>query len=117
MGISPRTVRTVIDAKKLNDGVIPEDQRGKHGKHCKVDSEMIKEKKHEFDEEDDIPLSLWSRNLNSDSLAAPEMWEEYVDIDSALLTFEEHTDENIVQNISAINNSKVMGMRKSRKHH
>ncbi|KAH9633866.1 hypothetical protein HF086_013755 [Spodoptera exigua] len=56
---------------------------------------------HEFDEEDDIPLSLWSRNLNSDSLAAPEMWEEYVDIDSALLTFEEPTDENIVQNISA----------------
>lgn len=25
---------------------------------------------HEFDEEDDVPLSLWSRNLNSDSLAA-----------------------------------------------
>ncbi|XP_065157210.1 tigger transposable element-derived protein 4-like [Atheta coriaria] len=56
---------------------------------------------HEFDEEDDIPLSLWSRNLNSDSLAAPEMWEDYVDIDSALLTFEEPSDENIVQNISA----------------
>ncbi|CAG5055224.1 unnamed protein product [Parnassius apollo] len=56
---------------------------------------------HEFDEEDDIPLSLWSRNLNSDSLAAPEMWEDYVDIDSGLLTSEEPTDENIVQNISA----------------
>ncbi|CAF4889712.1 unnamed protein product [Pieris macdunnoughi] len=32
---------------------------------------------------------------------APEMWEDYVDIDSALLTFEEPTDKNIVQNISA----------------
>ncbi|CAG9577517.1 unnamed protein product [Danaus chrysippus] len=96
LGISPRTIRTVIDATKLNDGVIPEDQQGKQGKHCKVDNEMIKEK---------------------NSLAAPEMWVEYVDIDSALFTFEEHTDENIVQNISAINNSKVMGMRKSRKHH
>ncbi|XP_050339478.1 tigger transposable element-derived protein 6-like [Bactrocera neohumeralis] len=50
---------------------------------------------HEFDEEDDIPLSLWSRNLNSDSLTAPEMWEDYVDVYSAT------TDENIVQNISA----------------
>ncbi|CAB3246373.1 unnamed protein product [Arctia plantaginis] len=56
---------------------------------------------HEFDEEDDIPLSLWSRNLNSDSLAAPEMWEDFVDIDSGLLTSEEPTNENIVQNISA----------------
>ncbi|XP_039970100.1 tigger transposable element-derived protein 6-like, partial [Bactrocera tryoni] len=56
---------------------------------------------HEFYEEDDIPLSLWSRNLNSDSLAAPEMWEDYVDVDSALLTSEEPTDENIVQSISA----------------
>ncbi|XP_008552099.1 uncharacterized protein LOC103574431 [Microplitis demolitor] len=56
---------------------------------------------HEFDEEDDIPLPLWSRNLNSDSLAAPEMWEDYVDIDSGLVKSEEPTDENIVQNISA----------------
>ncbi|XP_054087769.1 tigger transposable element-derived protein 4-like [Zeugodacus cucurbitae] len=56
---------------------------------------------HEFDEEDDISLSLWSRNLNSDSLAAPEMWEDYVDVDSALLTSEEPNDENIAQNISA----------------
>nr|XP_032523912.1 tigger transposable element-derived protein 4-like [Danaus plexippus plexippus] len=35
---------------------------------------------HEFDE-DDNPLCLWFRNLNSVSLAAPEMWEDYVDID------------------------------------
>ncbi|XP_034935137.1 uncharacterized protein [Chelonus insularis] len=56
---------------------------------------------HEFYEEDEVPLSLWSRNLNSDSLAAPVMWEDYVDIDSALLTSEEPTDDNIVQNINA----------------
>ncbi|GBP88515.1 hypothetical protein EVAR_64959_1 [Eumeta japonica] len=56
---------------------------------------------HEFDEEDDVPLSLWSRNLNSDSLATPEMWEDHVDIDSALFTSEEPTDDNIVQNINA----------------
>lgn len=42
LGISPRTIRTVIDAKKLNDGIIPEDHRGKHGKHCKLDKEIIK---------------------------------------------------------------------------
>jgi hypothetical protein len=42
LGISPRTIRTVIDAKKLNDGIIPEDHRGKHGSHCKLDSELIK---------------------------------------------------------------------------
>ncbi|XP_025834752.1 tigger transposable element-derived protein 4-like [Agrilus planipennis] len=56
---------------------------------------------HEFDEEDEVPLFLWSRNPNLDSLAAPVMWEDYVDIDSALLTSEEHTDDNIVQNINA----------------
>lgn len=56
---------------------------------------------HEFDEEDEVPLSLWSRNLNSDSLAAPVMWEDYVDIDGALLTSEEPTDDTIVQNINA----------------
>ncbi|CAG9789622.1 unnamed protein product [Diatraea saccharalis] len=42
LGISPRTIRTVIDASKLNDGIIPEDHRGKHGKHCKLDNDMIK---------------------------------------------------------------------------
>ncbi|XP_049693296.2 uncharacterized protein LOC126053898 [Helicoverpa armigera] len=42
LGISPRTIRTVIDAKKLNDGIIPEDRRGKHDKHCKLDNEVIK---------------------------------------------------------------------------
>ncbi|KAL3267375.1 hypothetical protein HHI36_011506 [Cryptolaemus montrouzieri] len=56
---------------------------------------------HQFVEEDDVPLSLWSRNLNSDSSAAPEILEDYADIDCALLTFEQLTDENIVQNINA----------------
>ncbi|KAF5303665.1 hypothetical protein FQA39_LY09912 [Lamprigera yunnana] len=39
--------------------------------------------------------------ISTDSLAAPEMWDDYVDIDSALLTSEEPTDENIVPNINA----------------
>ncbi|KAG5880839.1 hypothetical protein JTB14_027620 [Gonioctena quinquepunctata] len=60
------------------------------------DGSPIQIAEHEFDKEDDVPLSSWS-----DSLAAPEMWEDYVDIDSALLTSEEPTDENIVQNINA----------------
>lgn len=47
---------------------------------------------HEFAEEDGFPLSLWPQNLNSDSLAAPEIWEH---IHRALLTYEEPTDVNI----------------------
>ena len=66
-----------------------------------LDGSPIPNSDDEFDEEDDVPLSLWSRNLNADSLAAPEMWEDYVDIDSALITSEEPTDEIIVQNINA----------------
>nr|UUG47264.1 ORF51 [Bracoviriform inaniti] len=65
------------------------------------DSLPIQIAEHKIDKEDDVPLSLWSRNLNSDSLAAPEMWKDYADIDSALLTSEEPTDRNIVQNINA----------------
>lgn len=42
LGISPRTIRTVIDAMKLHDGIIPEDNRGKHGNQCKLDNDMIK---------------------------------------------------------------------------
>lgn len=65
------------------------------------DGLSVQTAEHEFDEEDDIPLSLWVQNRDSDSLAAPGMWEDYVDIDSALLISEEPTDENIVQNIQA----------------
>ncbi|XP_045461753.1 tigger transposable element-derived protein 4-like [Harmonia axyridis] len=54
----------------------------------------------EFDDEDDLPLSLWVRNLKSDLLPAPEVWKDYVDIDSSLMTYEEPTDENIVKNIT-----------------
>ncbi|OWR47707.1 tigger transposable element-derived protein 4 [Danaus plexippus plexippus] len=36
------------------------------------------------------------KQINSESLAAPELWEDSVDIHSALLTSEEPTDENIV---------------------
>lgn len=56
--------------------------------------------KHEFDEGDDIPLSLWARNLT-----VPGMWDHYVDIDSALLT----SEESIVKNNNANEQPKVMG--------
>ncbi|KAL3282258.1 hypothetical protein HHI36_005449 [Cryptolaemus montrouzieri] len=73
----------------------------KHGGFIEnLDGLPIQISEHEF-YEDDAPLSLWSQNLNSDSLAAPEIWEEYVDIDSTLLTSEEPTDENIIQTINA----------------
>ncbi|XP_026470257.1 uncharacterized protein LOC113374390 [Ctenocephalides felis] len=51
---------------------------------------------------DVVPLSLWSSYRNVDSAKAPEIWEEYVDIVNALITCEEPTYENIVQNINAI---------------
>ncbi|XP_026471616.1 tigger transposable element-derived protein 4-like [Ctenocephalides felis] len=50
--------------------------------------------------EEDVPLSLLLRNRNIDLATTPEMWEEYVDIDNTLITCEELTDENIIQNIN-----------------
>lgn len=40
-GITERAIRTIIKARATNSGVIPEDQRGRHGKHKKVDEEII----------------------------------------------------------------------------
>ncbi|KAF9406388.1 hypothetical protein HW555_013210, partial [Spodoptera exigua] len=34
-------IRTVIDGKAQNDGFIPSDQRGKHGKQCTLEPEVI----------------------------------------------------------------------------
>lgn len=59
------------------------------------------QQKIEFNDEDDVSLSLWTRHLKSDSSVSPGMWDDYVHNDSALLTSEEPTDENIVQNITA----------------
>ncbi|XP_055617325.1 uncharacterized protein LOC129762807 [Toxorhynchites rutilus septentrionalis] len=73
----------------------------KHARFIENHDELpVQIAEHDFDEEDNFPLSLCPRNLNSDYLVAPEIWEDYVDIDSALLTSEEPTDENIVQNIN-----------------
>ncbi|CAG4918450.1 unnamed protein product [Colias eurytheme] len=40
LGIAERTVRTVIDAKVSDVGIIPQDKRGKHGKQTKMDDEI-----------------------------------------------------------------------------
>ncbi|KAL3283903.1 hypothetical protein HHI36_018072 [Cryptolaemus montrouzieri] len=86
---------TVLDAiLMVNDACNKTSQSTIH--NCfNHDGLPIQMSEQEFDEEDDVPLSLWSRNLNSDYLAAPEIWEDYVDINSALLTSGEHIDENI----------------------
>ncbi|CAG5005425.1 unnamed protein product [Parnassius apollo] len=41
LGISERTLRTVIEAKKYNSGMAPKDNRGKHGHHKKTDPEIL----------------------------------------------------------------------------
>lgn len=48
-----------------------------------------------------VPSNLWSKNRNVDSAIAPEIWKEYVDIVNALITCEEPTYKNIVQNVNA----------------
>ncbi|KAF9420486.1 hypothetical protein HW555_003236, partial [Spodoptera exigua] len=40
-GITQWIIRTVIDGKAQNDGFIPSDQRGKHGKQCTLEPEVI----------------------------------------------------------------------------
>ncbi|CAG4956054.1 unnamed protein product [Parnassius apollo] len=41
LGITQQIIRTVIDGKARNDGFTPPDQRGKHGKQCKLQPEVI----------------------------------------------------------------------------
>ncbi|CAG9771463.1 unnamed protein product [Ceutorhynchus assimilis] len=41
LGISEKTLRTVIYSKVSGNGVIVEDRRGKHNKHKKIDEEII----------------------------------------------------------------------------
>ncbi|CAG4992700.1 unnamed protein product [Parnassius apollo] len=41
LGITQRIIRSVIDGKARNDGFTPPDQRGKHGKQCKLQPEVI----------------------------------------------------------------------------
>ncbi|XP_041968768.1 tigger transposable element-derived protein 4-like [Aricia agestis] len=41
-------------------------------------------------EENDVPFSSWIRNLNLNSIAPPGLWEDYVNIDSSLVTSKGH---------------------------
>ncbi|KAL3288920.1 hypothetical protein HHI36_003365 [Cryptolaemus montrouzieri] len=48
----------------------------------------VESSEYEFDEGDDVPLSLQSRNLDSDFSAALEISEDYVDINRAIFSSE-----------------------------
>ncbi|KAB0801044.1 hypothetical protein PPYR_05398 [Photinus pyralis] len=41
LGIAERTIRTVIASKATGCGIAPADQRGKHSKHRRIDSEIL----------------------------------------------------------------------------
>lgn len=34
-------MRTIVQARATNSGIIPEDKRGQHGNHRKIDKEII----------------------------------------------------------------------------
>ncbi|CAH0730542.1 unnamed protein product, partial [Brenthis ino] len=62
----------------------------------------------DFNEEDDVPLSIWAKAIDKHQLPITnEDFEQYARIDNAVATCEEPSDENIVDNIIADNaNSK-----------
>lgn len=53
----------------------------------------------DFDDEDDVPLSIWLRAIDNQLPIANEELEQYAAIDDAVLTCEEPSDYNIVQNV------------------
>lgn len=56
----------------------------------------------DFDEEDDVPLSIWARAIDKHQLPITnEDFEQYACVDDAVATCEEPSDENIVENIIA----------------
>ncbi|CAB3228062.1 unnamed protein product [Arctia plantaginis] len=56
----------------------------------------------DFDEEDDVPLSIWARAIDKHQLAITnEDFEQYACVDDAVATCEEPSDEKIVENIIA----------------
>ncbi|KAJ8944032.1 hypothetical protein NQ314_009564 [Rhamnusium bicolor] len=48
-GITERTMRTIVQARAINSGIIPEDKRGRHGNHKKMDEEIIESVKKHID--------------------------------------------------------------------
>jgi hypothetical protein len=57
----------------------------------------------DFDEEDDVPLSVWARAINNQLPISVEQFDEYACIDDAVATCEEPSDQSIIQNIIANN--------------
>ncbi|KOB51958.1 Tigger transposable element-derived protein [Operophtera brumata] len=56
----------------------------------------------DFNEEDDVPLSVWARAIDGHQLPITnEDFEQYAFVDDAVATCEEPSDENIVENIIA----------------
>lgn len=55
----------------------------------------------DFDEEDDVPLSVWTRAIDYQLPITNEDLEQYACVDDAVATCEEPSDENIVQNVIA----------------
>ncbi|XP_060810034.1 tigger transposable element-derived protein 4-like [Amyelois transitella] len=63
------------------------------------DSASVAADNDDGDIDDDVPLSVWARALNKGLPIGNEELEHYSTIDDDLVTCEEPTDENIVQNI------------------
>lgn len=63
------------------------------------DSASVAADNDDGDVDDDVPLSVWARALNKGLPIGNEELEHYSTIDDDLVTCEEPTDENIVQNI------------------
>ncbi|XP_063896995.1 tigger transposable element-derived protein 4-like [Helicoverpa armigera] len=62
----------------------------------------------DFNEEDDVPLSVWARAINGHQLPITnEDFEQYAFVDDAVATCEEPTDENIVENIIATDSNTI----------
>lgn len=57
LGITERTIRTIIQSKATGTGIVDEDRRGRHGKHKKTKSEILDSvRAHKFHSKDRKPL-------------------------------------------------------------
>ncbi|CAH0722847.1 unnamed protein product, partial [Brenthis ino] len=62
----------------------------------------LKAHSHDFNKEDDVPLSIWAKAIDKHQLPITnEDFEQYARVDDAVATCEEPSDENIVDNMIA----------------
>lgn len=59
----------------------------------------------DFDDEDDMPLYLWFRNSDSQTLSTPKIWENYVDVNRGISKCEKQNRISLV---------KIMKMKRKR---